>query len=142
MIQYGRPYCIIYGVRVWLRETTPALSLQATSTHISSLHEHVVARKILKSLKHWSGHGLSNRTGSAGPVGYILPCSQSSYRSTSKLPNMSTHPYFPATPRSIWSLDIINLCHVTKFTRRGHEDGKCLQYPKYSATKMPIRVSE
>ena len=30
---------------------SPALSLQATSTHISSLHEHVAARKILESLK-------------------------------------------------------------------------------------------
>ena len=38
------------------------------STHISSLHEHVAARKILESLKNWSGHSLSNRTGSAGPV--------------------------------------------------------------------------
>ena len=47
---------------------SPALSLQATSTHISSLHEHVAARKILGSLKNWSGHGLSNRTGSAGPA--------------------------------------------------------------------------
>ena len=47
---------------------SPALSLQATSTHISSLHEHVAAQKILGSLKNWSGHGLSNLTGSAGPV--------------------------------------------------------------------------
>ena len=46
---------------------SPALSLQTTSTHISSLHEHVAARKILESLKNWSGHGLSNRTGSADP---------------------------------------------------------------------------
>ena len=27
----------------------------------------MAARKILESLKNWSGHGLSNRTGSAGP---------------------------------------------------------------------------
>ena len=48
----------------------PALSLQATSTHISSLHEHVVTQKIWESLKNWSGHGLNNRTGSAR-VGFI-----------------------------------------------------------------------
>ena len=42
---------------------SPALSLQATSTHTSSLHEHVAAQKILESLKNWSGRGLSNRTG-------------------------------------------------------------------------------
>ena len=47
--------------------TSPALSLQATTMHISSLHEHVAARKSLESLKNWSDHGLSNRTGSAGP---------------------------------------------------------------------------
>ena len=29
----------------------PALSLQATSTHISNLHEHVATQKILESLK-------------------------------------------------------------------------------------------
>ena len=43
------------------------LACGATSTLISSLHEHVVALKILESLKNWSSHGLSNRTGSAGP---------------------------------------------------------------------------
>ena len=43
-----------------------ALSLQVTSTHISSLHEHV-GSKILESLKNSSGHGLSNWTGSASP---------------------------------------------------------------------------
>ena len=47
---------------------TPAVSLRATSTLISSLHKHVAALKILESLKNWSGHGLSNRTSSAGPV--------------------------------------------------------------------------
>ena len=52
----------------YINLASPALSLQATSTHISSLHEHVAARKILGSLKNWSGHGLSNRTGSAGPA--------------------------------------------------------------------------
>ena len=39
---------------------SPALSLQATSTHISSLHELVAARKIFEKLVH---HGLSNRIG-------------------------------------------------------------------------------
>ena len=52
---------------------SPALSLQATSTRISSLHEHVAAQKILESLKNWSGHGLSNRTGSAVPVCSMQP---------------------------------------------------------------------
>ena len=41
--------------------------MQATSTHISGLHEHVAARKILECLTNCSCHGLSNRTGSAGP---------------------------------------------------------------------------
>ena len=52
-----------YATLIWHH---PALTLQATSTHIFSLYEHVAARKILESLKNWSGHGLSNRTGSAG----------------------------------------------------------------------------
>ena len=40
--------------------------------HISSLHKHVAARKILESLKNWSGHALSNQTGSTSPV--LPPC--------------------------------------------------------------------
>ena len=47
---------------------SPALSLWPTNTHISSLHKHVAAQKTLESPKNWSGHGVSNRTGSAGPV--------------------------------------------------------------------------
>ena len=52
-----------------LNLTSPELSLQATSMHISSLHigKRVAARKVLESLENWSGHGLSNRTGSASP---------------------------------------------------------------------------
>ena len=55
-----------YATLVWHHRHLA--QLQATSTHISSLHEHVAARKMFESLKNWSGHGLSNRTGSAGPV--------------------------------------------------------------------------
>ena len=46
---------------------SPALSLQATNMHISTLHKHVAAQKIFENLKNWSGHGLSNWTGSTGP---------------------------------------------------------------------------
>ena len=48
-----------YATLIWHH---PALSLQVTITTIFSLHEHV-AEKILK---YWSGHDLSNRTGSNG----------------------------------------------------------------------------
>ena len=36
------------------------------------MHEHVAARQILESLENWSGHGLSNRTGSASPELSVL----------------------------------------------------------------------
>ena len=59
--------CSFSAEQRYISLASPALSLQATSTHISSLHEHVATPKTLESLKNWSGHGLSNQTGSAGP---------------------------------------------------------------------------
>ena len=48
-----------YATLVWHRR-------HLACRHVSSLHEHVAAQKFLGSLKNWSGHGLSNQTGSAG----------------------------------------------------------------------------
>ena len=56
-LQVGPNYATLVSDRRYL----------ATSTHIFGLHEHVATREILESLKIWSGHGLSNRTGFAGP---------------------------------------------------------------------------
>ena len=55
-----------YATLIWHH---PALSLQATSIRAYFQPDsHVAARKILESLKNWSGHGLNNWTGSAGSV--------------------------------------------------------------------------
>ena len=60
-------HCSFSAELCYISLASLTLSLQATSTYISSLHEHVAAPKTLESLNNWSGHGLSNRTGSAGP---------------------------------------------------------------------------